>query len=130
MARLPPAARRLPVRVDMYADKGKEHWIRRFGEHVMDSMLVAQNGVLREQLGLATLLFRLRPVTNQGETSIDWEIAGLHCLGVPLPKTMLKHVTARESLSGGIYHFEVHAALPWVGLIVRYQGDLRIEARE
>ena len=128
MARLPPAAPRVPVRVDMYANKGREHWNRRFGDHAMDSMLSADRGILREQLGLATLLFRLRPGEDGG--CIDWEIAGVQCLGVPLPAAMLRQVTARESLRGGIYHFEVRAALPLAGLIVRYEGDLRIESRE
>jgi len=118
---LPPAMRDARTRVEFLADPRREIWRRDFGGHGMTSILTHRDGQLRERLGLVQLRFELQ--TGNGE--IWWIVRGVRLLGLlPLPTSWFRGVRCRERESQGRYEFLVEAALPLIGLLVRYEGWL------
>ena len=121
---LPRADGDVPVCVRFVSpEPGVEVWTREFGTSLFRSRLRAVNGELHEQLGPIRIRFRLHG-DIQG---IVWEPLGIDVLRLPLPRVLLRGVSARESEHGGRYRFDVAAALPLVGQIVRYQGWLAFD---
>ena len=119
--RLPPAGR---GEVEVYIDANgeEERWTRHIGGHAMPSRLWERDGLLCEQLGLARFGFRL----TVEEGGMVWRVARVTALGLPLPARWFGEVQARESELEGRYCFDVAAALPAVGLLVRYRGWLDV----
>jgi hypothetical protein len=120
VAGLPPAMRDAPASVEFIADRWSETWKRNFGGHGMASRLACHEGLLRERLG--PILFHFELVAANGE--ISWRVASVRVLGLPLPARLFRGVQCREREWQGRYEFSVEAALPWVGLVVRYEGWL------
>ena len=120
-ARLPPAGCG-PLVVDIESAALEERWTRRMGGHAMASRLWFAAGMLREQLGLVRFDFALRVV----DAGIEWRVARVRALGVPLPVRWFSGVGARESARGERYGFDVWARLPGVGLLVHYRGWLDV----
>lgn len=120
--RLPPAGRG-EVEVEIDASGEDEKWTRHIGGHAMPSRLWERDGLLCEQLGLARFGFRL--TVEQG--SIVWRVQRITVLGLRLPARWFAQVLARESEADGRYLFDVAAAMPMIGLLVRYRGWLRVE---
>ena len=59
------------------------------------------------------------------DDAIVWSVVGVRVLGLlPLPAHWFHQVGARESSDGTRYCFDVSAALPLAGLLVRYRGWL------
>ncbi|MBX9591429.1 MAG: DUF4166 domain-containing protein [Hyphomonadaceae bacterium] len=117
---LPPTGRDQALRVTFEPVGGKEIWSRVFGTAVFRSVQYERGGLLNERVGSSTFVFAL-------ETSADGmalKLKGVRCLGVPLPLFLAPSVFTFESERDGRYHFEVEAALPLVGRIVRYAGWL------
>lgn len=118
--RLPPGGA-VPVTVTFAREDGREHWRREFGSHVMASTLWQEDALLCERLGLVTFGFALRE--QQGV--LDWEIRRVRAAGIALPARWFAGARARESSDAqGRYTFSVDVVLPWIGLLVRYQGWL------
>lgn len=120
--RLPPAGRG-PIEVEIVADANGERWTRHIGSHAMRSRLWAAHGLLRERLGLVTFAFAL----SAQEGAIEWRVVRVHALGLPLPARWFSAVAARESEEDGRYRFDVQAALPIAGPLVRYRGWLDVD---
>lgn len=119
--RLPPAGQG-EVEVEIDANGEGERWTRHIGGHAMPSRLWEQDGLLCEQLGLVRFGFRL----TVEESGIVWRVARVNALGLRLPARWFGGVRARESEFDGRYRFDVAAALPVVGLLVRYRGWLDV----
>lgn len=60
------------------------------------------------------------------EPGLSWRLVRVHALGLPLPVGWFAGVGAREFERDGRYCFDVHAALPGIGLLVHYRGWLEI----
>lgn len=120
--RLPPAGRG-PIEVEIVADAIGERWTRRIGGHAMRSRLWSADGLLCERLGLVTFGFAL--AARDG--AIEWRVVRVHALGLPLPARWFGAVAARESDEGGRYRFDVRAALPLAGPLLRYRGWLDVD---
>lgn len=118
--RLPPAGN-APIMVEIVALPGHERWIRHVAGHAMPSRLWSRDGLLCEKLGLATFAFRL----CVEDSAILWRVERVHVFGLPLPRTWFDGVGACESERDGRYNFDVCAALPLAGLLVRYRGWLQ-----
>jgi len=119
--RLPPAGRG-SIDVEIIADAAGERWSRRVGAHVMRSRLWARDGLLHERLGAVTFVFRLQARGG----AIEWSVVRVRALGLPLPARWFAAVGAREADGEGRYTFDVRAALPIAGLLVRYRGWLDV----
>jgi hypothetical protein len=115
---LPKPHHDTPVEVTIERRGDIETWTRRFGSQAMRSVLRARDRVLEERLGLVTLRFELVAT----EESILWAIKGARFLCLPLPVSFFSACTARESIDGDRYRFDVHAEMRGVGLLVRYRG--------
>lgn len=120
--RLPPSGRG-PVTVHIDADGSGETWVRYMGGHAMPSRLRAADGLLCERLGLVTFGFRI--TVERG--CLVWRVVRVRALGLPLPSRMFAGVAARESEEAGRYLFDVSAALPFAGPLVRYRGWLHVD---
>ncbi|MEO7325770.1 MAG: DUF4166 domain-containing protein [Dokdonella sp.] len=121
VAHLPPAGQG-PIEVEITADAHGERWARHVAGHTMRSRLWAQGGLLCERLGLVTFGFRLHVQAGH----IVWRVVRVRVLGLPLPARWFAQVAAREYEEGGRYGFDVSAALPLAGLLVRYRGWLDV----
>lgn len=119
---LPPAGRG-PIEVEIVVDANGERWTRHVGGHAMRSRLWAADGLLRERLGLVTFGFAL----SAHDGAIEWRVMHVRALGLPLPARWFDAVAAREFEEGGRYRFDVQAALPLAGLLVRYRGWLDVD---
>jgi len=121
---LPPAGRDQPIEVTIKCNEQGEVWTRRFGRRSMTSSLSAEREVLVEQLGPVRFKFKLSyDATRQ---VIDWQLIQVRAMGMPLPVKWFDAVTASESVNNGRYGFDVAAALPLVGLLVKYKGWLDV----
>jgi hypothetical protein len=120
--RLPPAGH-APITVEIVAVPGQERWTRHVTGHAMPSRLWASGGLLCEKLGLVTFGFRL----HAEDGAIVWRVERVQVLGLRLPAAWFEGVSARESEHDDRYHFDVSAALPLAGLLVRYRGWLHVD---
>ena len=110
-------------------EDGVETWQRNFNGAVFHSLQEEgkgrYEGVLVERFG--PLSFGMAVVvTAQGELELvlrNWD-----AFGVPMPNVLLPWVKAREHDADDRFNFEVEMALPWGGLIVRYEGWLELVA--
>jgi len=119
--RLPPAGEG-PIAVEITALSGEERWTRHVAGHAMPSRLWTHEGLLCERLGLVTFGFRLQVEDD----AIVWRVARVRVFGLTLPARWFRDVGARESQQEGHYRFDVAAALPLAGLLVRYRGWLHV----
>lgn len=120
--RLPPAGSG-PIVVDLDITPAREAWTRRVAGHAMPSRLVAHGTRLRERLGLVTFDFDLRAEGGR----IEWRVARVAALGVPLPARWFGGVAATEYEADARYRFDVRARLPVVGMLVHYRGWLQVD---
>ena len=121
IAGLPPAGQDVATVVEFDCGPARETWRREFGAARMTSVLGLRDGLLRERLGPVSFRFALH--ANDG--AIWWTVAGARLFGLlPLPASMFDGVRCREYEQDERYHFEVDAALPVAGRIVRYAGWL------
>lgn len=122
-----PREGRGPLRVEIHAAGGREHWARIIAGRAMRSRLWAREGLLRERLGLVTFAFRLRVEAVPGAgTALVWQVASARVFGVALPVVWFGGVGAREYERDGRYRFDVSAALPGIGRLVHYRGWLDV----
>lgn len=123
-----PRAGKGPIKVEIQATADCERWTRVFAGRAMRSRLWASDGLLCERLGLVTFGFHLSTAaSSHAGPAILWRVARVRALGVPLPVRWFKQVHAREYESKGRYHFDIAAALPVAGLLVRYAGRLEVD---
>jgi hypothetical protein len=119
-ASLPATCRDIPIGVQIDVHRHGETWSRSFNGYSMQSHLRAAGPMLAERLGAMTLFF----ILDADASGIRWRVTGAKCLGVPLPTRWFTSAVASESVLEDRYHFDVHASLPRVGLLVHYRGWL------
>ena len=119
LLRLPPEGR-WPLHVAFEARGGGETWTRRYGGHVMRSVLGLRPGGVVERFGPLRLAFDLVPRPD----GLAMHLAGWSLLGIPLPPALAPRIHATEREENGRFHFDVRAALPFAGQVARYAGWL------
>jgi hypothetical protein len=125
LGRLARDQARSPVRVEIEADGHREIWTRHFGTSPrMRSVLTARGGTLCERFGPAALQFAL---SAEGG-SVTWRPVKARVFGLPMPVKWLAEIRARAFERAGVYVFDVKVALPGVGTIIEYQGQLESPA--
>jgi uncharacterized protein DUF4166 len=119
---LPAPGPQQPLALTIERHGTRETWTRRFTGRRMQSVLDrrADSPLLYERLGPATLGFALR---RDGD-AVDWQLRSLHILGLPAPRFLRGEVLSRSGVRDGRYHFHVDVRLPWLGLLIGYQGWL------
>jgi hypothetical protein len=119
-ASLPKTSSNVVVTVNIRRDGNAEHWCRDFGGHKMESTLWPENGVLVERLGLLEFHFALQAMAG----AIEWRVLQVRLFGVSLPLSWFSATRAVETCIDGRYTFDVTAALPFLGPLIRYHGWL------
>lgn len=121
MAGLPKARADTAATVDFDARPAAETWLRDFGGQRMRTRLHRDGRHLVERMGAVRFRFAL----HAHDGSLWWRVGGVKVLGVlPLPASWFDGVYCREGEVEGRYTFEVEAALPLCGRLIRYQGWL------
>lgn len=117
----------VPVTVALSPEHGGELWTRTFGGRSFSSLQTCGAGRNRhlvvERFGIAAFALAL---FVEGDRLYllprRWSL-----LGVPMPGFLLPRGSSFETESDGRFRFDVTIALPWVGLVVAYRGQLAPE---
>ena len=119
---LPEEQHNGPVTVVLEQTRGgRERWTRYFGAaRPMQSSLRRRGDYVDETIGVTTLRFKF---SLEGG-SIRWTAVAGRTFWLPWPRSWLRGIDGYESHRGNRYYFNVRAALPGVGLIVHYVGEL------
>lgn len=128
LAGMPRAMTGAPITVDFASGPKGEVWSRVFGTPPkasrLRSRLSQRDGQLRERIGPVHFRF----VLHTWDGTIFWNVTGARLLGVlPLPAALFRDIRCSEREVDGRYVFDVEAALPLAGHVVRYHGWLRPE---
>ena len=116
----PPAGNH-GLHVAFAVDDQGERWTRRFGRHAFSSHMTARAGLLVERFGPLRFGFALTADADGLVMGLRrWSVAGLK-----LPLALAPRLSGREWQEEDRFRFEVDAALPLVGRVVRYEGWLR-----
>lgn len=122
----PEAAEDVPVQVRFNVDHGREVWQRNFAGKTFASIQSEGTGRFRHLLmeRFGPLLFGIGLVLDQQKLHLvvrSWSL-----FGIPLPRFLAPTGETYEHVMDGVFHFHVHISHPLTGLIVRYQGKLRL----
>jgi hypothetical protein len=111
-----------PLDVTLMPDGSGTIWDRRFGTGRFISRIEAGgSGFLIETFGPVTLRFWLIP---DGD-AISWTLQRAAVFGFSIPSFLAPRIAAREWLAADkAYAMSVVVALPLLGLILRYEGEL------
>jgi hypothetical protein len=120
--RLPRAGRDMPVKVTFLAHGGTETWERDFAGRLMRSQLRRSRvpGHIVERFGPFAFIIRLR----WDGARLHYEITGGKFLGLHLPHVLLPRSDAFETVTDGMFRFDVRVGLPLIGLLAHYRGWL------
>ncbi|MEQ9609893.1 MAG: DUF4166 domain-containing protein [Kiloniellaceae bacterium] len=119
----PPAGDDVPLRVEITAEGAGERWERDFAGCRLASLqgeVPGRPGWLYERFGPGHFTIDPRP----SERGLSFALTGARLFGLPLPRLLWPAVVGDATAAAATYRFEVSIALPLVGLLVRYQGDL------
>ena len=111
-----------PLDVTFMPDGSGTIWDRRFGTGRFISRIEAGGiGFLIESFGPYTLRFRLTP---DGD-AVSWTLQRAAVFGLAIPSFLAPRIAAREWLAADkAYAMSVVVALPLLGLVLRYEGEL------
>lgn len=131
LARLPATGERVRVRLSVTILEGiGERWHRTFEVRAFDTVQREGKGnLLAERAGPFELLFRL----SEERGSLVYKQSGaalrVGLLRVPLPRVLAPRVEARERGADDGRSVEVHvrSSAPLVGLVLSYEGCLRVK---
>lgn len=109
-----------PLHVAFAERGGVERWTRDFGGQVFSSELSAEGAGVAERFGPLRFVFDL-PSDASG---LEMRLTRWTAFGLPMPRFLAPHISAREWEAGGRFRFAVAVALPLIGDVVRYDGWL------
>lgn len=116
-----PSAGRYPLHVAFSEYEGTERWTRSFGSSTFTSTLSEEGGQLIERFGPLRFRFEL----PSDERGLEMHIKGWSAWRIPLPLCLAPRSRAREWQKGDDFWFDVPIALPIIGTIVHYRGNLK-----
>ena len=117
----PRAASSGPLRFELDAGPALECWTRHFPAQTMTSRLRVVNGQIEEQLGAARLTFDLAIADG----ALKMVLSRMRFLGIRCPRWLMPQIVAEESGDADQLHFNIVAALPLVGVVASYRGQLQ-----
>ena len=121
VAGLPPEMQDAPLAVLFQSNDRGETWQRDFNGHAMQSRRhLCGPRLLGERLGPLRFRFSLHVY----DEALHWRVQRVRVLGLPLPAGWFDGVHCREYEHDGRYAFQVEAALPLAGMLIRYEGWL------
>ena len=120
---LPAAGQDVPLTLTVTRD-GREHWARRFGRRRYASSFVARDGLMIEQMGWLTNIFRFEIV----QRALHLHLVGCRALGVPLPAWLRPRCHAIETTDSDALTFDIPISMPGFGPVIHYRGRLEFKA--
>ena len=124
---------RVCLSVTQAGDGAAERWQRTFGGRAFDTwQREGEGGLLAERAGPLELLFRLGVEGGALVYAPAGAALRVGRLRVPLPRSLAPRVEARErgADDGEGVHVRVSSAVPFVGLMLSYEGRLRVKVDE
>jgi len=122
----PESGNDVPVTVAFKPENGGELWTRTFGARSFRSLQTCGSGrnrhLLVERFGIASFALALVEGDRLYLVPRRWSV-----LGVPMPGLLLPRGSSFETERDGRFRFDVTIDLPWVGLVVAYNGLLSPE---
>jgi hypothetical protein len=128
--RLPTAGEALATRLVIVRHTWGETWSRTFaGKALMTVQYQRGAALLAERLGGLEFRFRLCVIEDALEFRHTDTAGVLGPLRVPLPRWLSPRITAREwaGLEAGSLQVAVRISLPFLGLLLAYEGCLKRE---
>ena len=126
--RFPDEGKDIPVEVAINKTGNSETWERNFNGKRFTSHLSNGTGnfshLLCERFGFFT--FGIALVIE--EEKLKYIVRKWRFLNIPLPNCLLPKGECFESSEDGQFNFDIEISYAWIGLIVRYQGWLRLKA--
>ena len=126
ICRLPPPSDAAHVRLLITAHDGREHWVRTFDGHRLETRQYEWHAGLAERFGAVEIRYRLQPSRGalsyvQRDAFLCWPVR------VRIPKWWAPRVQAREDPVGsnGI-RVDVRVMLPRIGLLIAYAGIVEV----
>jgi hypothetical protein len=130
LLRLPRAGGARRVRVSLERRGALEVWARQYDDAILTTHQMAAgpagSALLGERFGPLTVIMRLEP----SSTALLFVIENARWFGLSVPGFLRPRVRARAFAADGWYRFDVTIALPLVGLLIRYDGRLKMIAAE
>jgi hypothetical protein len=130
LLRLPASGEALATRLVIVRHPWGETWSRTFaGKDLRTIQYQCRADLLAERLGCLEFWFRLRVIEHRLDF---WPAGSAGVLGpmqVPLPQWLAPRITAREwaGLEEGSMQVAVRVSLPFIGLLMAYEGCLKRE---
>ncbi|MFK8050436.1 MAG: DUF4166 domain-containing protein [Halioglobus sp.] len=121
---MPPASSKSRLVVLGDHDDSKMRWIRHFDDHGMDSNFYKDGNFLVERLGP----IHMKMALSVSNGVLTYALDQTRVLGIPVAKFLSPNVRAIEQRLGDKYRFSVVVAMPIVGMLVSYRGDLEVES--
>jgi Domain of unknown function (DUF4166) len=115
---LPPAGEAVPMKLRVFPDGEREHWVREFDKHRLESVQWARDGLMVESIGAMRLGFRLHV---EGAT-LRLELRRAWFLGVRWPLWLAPRAEGTETGQADGCAIVVRASAPLLGLLVQYEG--------
>lgn len=119
---MPPATAKCRLVVNGSHDAETMTWNRHFDDHVMNSHFYKDGIHLVERLGPIHMKMLLDVTAGVLTYSLD----KTRIFGVPIPQCISPRVTAIEEQVNDKYRFSVVVAMPLVGKLVSYKGDMQL----
>ncbi len=115
----------VPMRIDIHCDDERLHWSRTFeGSATMQSTFVPvgcyPNGYWIEHVGAVRIELGVDIVDGGWRRRPSRARLG----ALPVPMWLMPRITANKRVVGGRYRFVVATALPGLGTLLSYEGDL------
>jgi hypothetical protein len=124
--RLPRSGSDMPVRVEMRSENdGSETWTRIYpGVTMRSNLRIADSATHQVDEVLGPLSIRLQ--WNPSGRGLQLQTISARMFGCPLPEFFRPRSHASETVGAdGQFHFDVPIALPLIGTIVHYKGNLK-----
>jgi hypothetical protein len=118
---LPKSGENVPLDLDIVMKHGREYWIRNFGSQQLKTVQWQSGDLLIEAGGPVRFGFRVVADAERLELCLEktW-----FCW-VPLPRFLRPRVRAIETECESGVNVDVEFALPWLGRIIRYAGQVQ-----
>lgn len=132
MMRLPHPADAVPVTLQITACPRGEHWNRNFGTQSFQSQMWEEGGRLIEAVGCTRFAFQLREEAG----ALVFRMIGCKVMGLSLPSCIWPRIQVRASSSKSapasrdVFSILVTLSLPLLGLIVKYEGEIKRSSPE
>ncbi|WP_163831511.1 DUF4166 domain-containing protein [Spartinivicinus ruber] len=120
--KMPPASTDCNLQVYGNHTEDSMKWQRHFENHIMTSNFKIAGEFLTEQLGPISLLLKL----NIKDNKLSYHVVKTSVFGIPIPKVFSPTLTAYEMEYNELYRFHVSISLPIIGLLISYNGDLKL----